>query len=52
VEEAVAMADRVIVLTSHPARVAADIRVDLERPRSRRDPKFAEFTDEIFSLIV
>ncbi len=52
VEEAVAMADRVVVLTSHPAHVAADIRIDLERPRSRRDPKFAEYTDQIFSLIV
>jgi len=52
VEEAVAMADRVIVLTSHPARVAADIRIDLERPRSRRDPRFIEVTDQIFSLIV
>ncbi len=52
VEEAVAMADRVIVLTAHPARVAADIRVDLTRPRSRRDPRFIEYTDQIFSLIV
>ena len=52
VEEAVAMADRVVVLTSHPARVAADIRIDLERPRSRRDPRFMEVTDQIFSLIV
>jgi len=52
VEEAVAMADRVVVLTSHPARVAADIRIDLERPRSRRDPRFIEVTDQIFSLIV
>jgi len=52
VEEAVAMADRVVVLTSHPARVAADIRVELERPRNRRDPGFLEYSDQIFSLIV
>jgi NitT/TauT family transport system ATP-binding protein len=52
VEEAVALADRVLVLTSHPARVASDIRIELERPRSRRDPKFLEYSDQIFSLIV
>ena len=52
VEEAVAMADRVLVLTPHPARVAADLRIELERPRSRRDPRYLEYADQIFSLIV
>ncbi|HEX7381940.1 MAG TPA: ABC transporter ATP-binding protein [Nevskiaceae bacterium] len=35
IEEAVYLADRVVVLAGSPARVALDQRVDLPRPRSR-----------------
>ena len=51
IEEAVELADRVLVLASHPGRIVADRRIDLPRPRDRRDPKFNEAVSEIFSLI-
>jgi NitT/TauT family transport system ATP-binding protein len=51
IEEAVELADRIIVLTPHPGRVVSDRKVDLPRPRDRRDPAFNEFVGEIFSLI-
>lgn len=35
--EAIVMSDRVIVLTRRPARIKADLRIDLPRPRIARD---------------
>jgi NitT/TauT family transport system ATP-binding protein len=52
IEEAVLMADRVVVLTSHPGRIAADLRVTLERPRNKRDEGFDQLVDSIFEKIV
>ena len=52
IEEAVLMADRVIVLSSRPGRVAADLFVGLERPRSKRDEGFDHLVDSIFEKIM
>src|SRR5229473_7587115 len=51
IEEAVELADRIIVLASGPGRVVADIRVELPRPRDRRTEVFNSLTDKVFSLI-
>ncbi len=51
IEEAVELADRVIVMSSHPGAIVADRKVDLPRPRDRRDPAFNEIVSEIFALI-
>ena len=45
-DEAIALADRVVVLSSSPGRVLIDRRVDLERPRHVEslidDPRYRE----------
>ena len=51
VEEAVYMADRVIVFGSRPGRILADERVKLPRPRDRKSPEFYEESDRIYKMI-
>ena len=43
VDEAILLADRVVVLSERPARVALDLRVDLERPRTMEQETSAGF---------
>lgn len=52
VEEAVYMADRIIVLTSRPGTIAKEIRIDLPRPRDPRSPELYKLVDEITGFIV
>ena len=51
IEEAVEMADRVVVLGNRPARILRDLPVSLDRPRNKKAEAFGQFVDEIFSLI-
>ena len=49
IEEAVLMCDRILVFSSNPGRVAAEIRVDLPQPRDRLDPSFRALVDDIYA---
>jgi NitT/TauT family transport system ATP-binding protein len=51
IEEAVQMADRIIVLSRRPSRVLAGVIVNLPRPRDRKSQAFYELTDYVYSLI-
>jgi len=51
VEEALFLANRVIVFSDRPARIKADITVDRPYPRHRGDPKLAELRRNIFGLL-
>jgi NitT/TauT family transport system ATP-binding protein len=51
VEEALFLANRVIVFSERPARIKADIRVDRPYPRHRGDPKLAELRRNILGLL-
>jgi len=51
IEEAVVMSDRILVFSSNPGRVAAEINVDLPQPRSRLDPQFRKLVDDIYALM-
>lgn len=49
IEEAVLMCDRILVFSSNPGRVAAEILVDLPQPRDRLDPSFRALVDDIYA---
>jgi NitT/TauT family transport system ATP-binding protein len=47
IEEAVLMCDRILLFSSNPGRIMAEIRVDLPQPRNRIDPKFRQLVRNI-----
>ena len=49
IEEAVLMCDRILVFSSNPGRVIAEIKVDLPQPRKRLDPAFRSLVDDIYA---
>jgi NitT/TauT family transport system ATP-binding protein len=51
IEEAVLLADRILVLGRNPARVRADFRVPLTQPRDRNSAQFLMYVDYIYKLI-
>ena len=51
VEEAVAMADRIVVLSRNPARVVADVAIGLPRPRNRKHAAFLAMVDRIYKIV-
>ena len=51
IEEAVLLADRIIVLGRNPARIRSDFEVGLAQWRDRKDPRFVEFVDYIYKVM-
>jgi NitT/TauT family transport system ATP-binding protein len=51
IEEAVLLADRVLVLSSNPGRIRAELAVDLPRPRDRHAPRFEALVDTIYGIL-
>jgi sulfonate transport system ATP-binding protein len=48
IEEALVLADRVVVLMGRPGRIQRDDRIELPRPRRRADPRFAAWRERLF----
>ncbi|MDR3396548.1 MAG: nitrate/sulfonate/bicarbonate ABC transporter ATP-binding protein [Pandoraea sp.] len=51
IEEAVFMCDRILVLSSNPGRVVAEIKVPFPHRRNRLDPAFRKMVDDIYALM-
>jgi sulfonate transport system ATP-binding protein len=48
IDEALALADRIIVLLGRPGRIRRDQPIDLPRPRRRADPRLARWRERLF----
>jgi NitT/TauT family transport system ATP-binding protein len=51
IEEAVLLADRIIVLGKNPARIRSDFEVGLPQPRERKASRFVELVDYIYKVM-
>src|SRR6187549_1482302 len=51
VEEAIILADRVVVMRPHPGRIADEIVIDLPRPRDRQSPHFDNFKRRVLTAL-
>jgi len=51
IEEAVMLADRILVLGRNPARVRSDFEVKLSHPRDRKSRRFTELVDFIYKVM-
>jgi NitT/TauT family transport system ATP-binding protein len=51
IEEAVLLADRIIVLGRNPGRVRTDFKVTLAHPRDRKSPAFTQLVDYIYKVL-
>jgi len=51
IEEAVVLADRIIVLGRNPAHIHADFKVEIAQPRDRKAPRFVELVDAIYRVL-
>jgi NitT/TauT family transport system ATP-binding protein len=51
IEEAVMMADRIIILSSGPGRISNEIKIDLPRPRNVDSMEVRALIDEVYGLM-
>ena len=51
IEEAVLMADRIVVMGKDPGRIVSEIQVPLRHPRHRKDVSFQRLVDSVYAAV-
>jgi NitT/TauT family transport system ATP-binding protein len=51
IEEAVWLADRIVVMEKNPGRVVTELAVDLSHPRRRKSLPFLHLVDQVYALL-
>lgn len=51
IEEAVFMADRLIIMDKGPGHIVQEIAINLPHPRRKKDPAFLDLVDRVYGII-
>jgi NitT/TauT family transport system ATP-binding protein len=51
IEEAIMLADRVVIMSSNPGRIRGELRIGLNRPRERNSSAFRAMADHIYTIM-
>lgn len=51
IEEAVFLADRIVIMDKEPGRIIAEHRVDLPHPRQRKSKEFQSHVDQVYAIL-
>jgi NitT/TauT family transport system ATP-binding protein len=51
IEEAVIVADRVLIFSSNPGRIQAELNIDLPHPRDEESSPFRRYVDQIYTAM-
>ena len=51
IEEAIYLADRVVILGANPGRIRGELRINLPRPHDRSHPRFKALVDYVYTVM-
>lgn len=51
IEEAVYMADRIMIMDKDPGRVISELAINLPQPRQRKSPAFQALVDQVYGML-
>ena len=51
IEEAVLLADRIVLLGANPGSIRGEVRVEMSRPRDKKSPRFVTLVDYIYTAM-
>jgi NitT/TauT family transport system ATP-binding protein len=51
IEEAVLLADRIVILGANPGCIRGEVKVDIPRPRDKKGPRFVALVDYIYTVM-
>jgi len=51
IEEAVFMADRLVLMDKNPGRVVSEVAIDLPHPRQRKSTQFLQIVDQVYGIL-
>ena len=51
IEEAVLLADRIVVMDKEPGRIVVEHKIDIPHPRNRKSPEFQSQVDQVYAIL-